>query len=68
VDVNAASTANGAQIQQYTCNGTGGQSFIVSDQGDGWYRILNANSGKAVDITSADFQPGLIRPATSRLP
>jgi chitinase len=58
VDVNAASTANGAQIQQFTCNGTGAQSFVVSDQGDGWYKILNANSGKAVDIASASTANG----------
>ena len=58
VDVNAASTANGAQIQQFTCNATAAQSFIVSDQGDGWYKILNANSGKAVDIASASTANG----------
>jgi hypothetical protein len=53
VDINAASTANSAQVQQFTCNGTGAQSFVVSDQGSGWYKILNSNSGKAIDITSA---------------
>src|SRR5262249_3892330 len=58
VDVNAASSANGAQIQQFTCNGTGAQSFIVSDQGEGWYKLLNANSGKAIDITSASTANG----------
>jgi TusA-related sulfurtransferase len=58
VDINAASTANSAQVQQFTCNGTGAQSFAVSDQGSGWYKILNANSGKAVDIASASTADG----------
>jgi chitinase len=58
VDVNAASTAGGAQVQQYTCNGTGAQSFQVVDAGSGWYKILNTNSGKAVDVTSASAADG----------
>jgi chitinase len=58
VDVNAASTASGAQVQQYACNGTGAQSFAVSDQGAGWYKILNTNSGKAIDITAASTADG----------
>ncbi len=52
IDINAASTADSAQVQQYTCNGTGAQSFAVIDEGSGWYKILNTNSGKAIDITS----------------
>jgi hypothetical protein len=56
---------------QYTCNGTGAQSFMVSDQGNGWYKILNVNSGKAIDITSAStadgaHAPGSATPAVSR--
>jgi chitinase len=58
VDINSASTANSAQVQQFTCNGTAAQSFIVSDQGSGWYKILNSNSGKAIDITSASTADG----------
>ena len=58
VDINAASTANSAQVQQFTCNGTAAQSFIVSDQGSGWYKILNGNSGKAIDIASASTTDG----------
>jgi chitinase len=58
VDINAASTANSAQVQQYTCNGTGAQSFAVIDEGSGWYKILNTNSGKAIDITAASTANG----------
>ena len=32
LDVPAASTANGVQLQQYTCNGTGAQSWKLSQQ------------------------------------
>jgi len=58
VDINTASTADGAQVQQYACNGTGAQSFVVSDQGSGWYKILNSNSGKVVDIAAASTADG----------
>ena len=58
VDVNAASTAAGANVQQYQCNGTGAQSFQVVDEGNGWYKILNTNSGKAIDVTSASTVNG----------
>jgi hypothetical protein len=58
VDIDAASTADSAQVQQYTCNGTGAQSFAVIDEGSGWYKILNINSGKAIDITAASTANG----------
>ncbi|MFL9875787.1 RICIN domain-containing protein [Paraburkholderia megapolitana] len=32
LDVPSASTANGVQLQQYTCNGTAAQSFILTQQ------------------------------------
>jgi glucosylceramidase len=32
LDVPSASTANGVQLQQYTCNGTAAQSFVLSQQ------------------------------------
>lgn len=58
VDINAAATAAGANVQQYICNGTGAQSFQVIDAGSGWYKILNTNSGKAIDVTSASTANG----------
>ena len=58
VDVAAASTADGANIQQYVCNGTGAQKFDVANMGGGYYRILNANSGKAVDVAAAALNDG----------
>ena len=32
LDVPSASTANGVQLQQYTCNGTAAQAFVLSQQ------------------------------------
>ncbi|SHG47309.1 RICIN domain-containing protein [Massilia sp. CF038] len=58
VDVAAASTADGANIQQYQCNGTGAQAFDVTNMGNDVYRILNANSGKAVDVASSAGNDG----------
>ncbi len=58
VDVAAASTADGANVQQYQCNGTGAQKFDVANMGNGAYRILNANSGKALDVAAAALNDG----------
>ncbi len=58
VDIAAASTANGAQVQQYQCNGTGAQNFAITNMGQGWYRLINTNSGKAIDIASASTADG----------
>jgi chitinase len=58
VDIAGASTANGAQVQQYQCNGTGAQTFALRNMGQGWYRLLNTHSGKAIDIDSASTADG----------
>jgi len=58
VDIAAASTSNGAQVQQYQCNGTGAQTFKVTNMGAGWYRLVNTHSGKAIDIDSASTADG----------
>ncbi|MET7403940.1 ricin-type beta-trefoil lectin domain protein, partial [Dactylosporangium sp. NPDC005572] len=52
VDVAAASTANGAAIQLYTCNGTTAQTWTVAT--DGTLRAL----GKCMDVTSAGTANG----------
>lgn len=52
VDVNAASTANGAAVQLYDCNGTTAQQWTVGS--DGTIRAL----GKCLDVTSAGTANG----------
>ena len=52
VDVAGASTANGAAIQLYTCNGTGAQRWTVG--ADGTLRAL----GKCADVTAGSTANG----------
>jgi chitinase len=58
VDVNAASTAPQAVVQQFDCNGTGAQSFQAIDEGNGWFKLLNTNSHLAVDVIGASTANG----------
>lgn len=51
VDVAAASTANGTQVQLFTCNGTNAQHWTVSD---GTLQAL----GKCMDVTAAGTANG----------
>jgi chitosanase len=46
MDVTAASTANGAKIQIYDCNGTAAQKWTVSGN-----TLVNSGSGKCLDAT-----------------
>lgn len=48
LDVTAASTANGAQLQLYDCNGTGAQQWVLQSDGS----IKNPQSGRCMDSPS----------------
>ncbi|WP_223642882.1 RICIN domain-containing protein [Corallococcus sp. EGB] len=50
IDVASSSTADGAKVQQWDCNGTNAQKFHISPTSGGFYKIINVNSGKALDI------------------
>jgi hypothetical protein len=52
IDVAAASSANGTQVQLYTCNGTGAQQWTIGD--DGTIRAL----GKCLDVAAASSVNG----------
>ena len=52
VDVTSRSTAAGAVIEQYACNGTPAQTFQVVSEGNGWYKIVNTNSQLPIDVQS----------------
>jgi hypothetical protein len=58
LDVNAAGSANGTKIQQWTCNGTGAQQFTLEDRGGGAYRLRNPSSNKCLDITGSGSANG----------
>ena len=51
MDVSGASLNDCANIQLYPANLSNAQKFRFIYSGDGFYRILNINSGKAVDIS-----------------
>ncbi len=50
IDVDSASTADGAKVQEWDCNGSNAQKFHVSPTSDGYFKIINVNSNKALDI------------------
>ena len=58
VDVSGASTANCANIQLWTRNNTAAQDFKLTYNSNGWYTIVNANSGKALDVKDGTAAKG----------
>lgn len=50
IDVASSSTADGAKVQEWDCNGTNAQKFHISPTSGGYFKIINVNSGKALDI------------------
>ncbi len=53
MDVAGGSTSNGAQIQEWTCNGTGAQKFQAVALDSTYYKLVNPQSGKCLDIYGA---------------
>jgi endoglucanase len=58
VDVVSASTANNAEIKQWTWNGGGNQRWQFVDAGSGYFRIMNVGSGKCLDVAAASTADG----------
>ena len=50
LDARASGTTDGTQIQEWSCNGTGAQSFELVDAGGGAFAIVNTNANKCVDV------------------
>ncbi len=50
IDVASSSTADGAKVQQWDCNGTNAQKFHVAPTTNGYFKIINVNSGKGLDV------------------
>lgn len=55
-DVKSGSTANGANIQLYKRNNTSAQKFSFVYE-NGYYRIINLKSGKALDVDNGNVVP-----------
>ncbi|AUX44324.1 uncharacterized protein SOCE26_057880 [Sorangium cellulosum] len=58
LDVAGASTANGASVQQWECNGTNAQVFHLASLGNGYYQISNPNARKSLDVRGVSRSPG----------
>lgn len=58
VDIYAGSEEKGANAQIYKYNNTNAQKFSFKQTGNGYYQIINACSGKALDVVGAGTTPG----------
>lgn len=58
LDIADASKDNGANLQLWKSNGTAAQTFKVTHIGNGYYQIVNTNSGKAIDVQNGDTVAG----------
>ena len=50
MDAQGGGTTDGTQIQEWTCNGTGAQSFELQSDGSGGFTIVNTQANKCVDV------------------
>ncbi len=53
VDVQGAGTENNVNVQQWNCNRTNAQKWVISHEGNGVHTITNVNSGKLLDVAWA---------------
>lgn len=59
-DVVNASTANNAQLIQYTCGTGANQRFSITDVGSGYVQIVANHSGKCLDVSGWSTADGAI--------
>ena len=57
IDVSAVSTANGANIQQWQCNGGGNQQWLAQANGN-YINLVAQHSGKCLDVTDLSTLTG----------
>jgi Glycosyl hydrolase family 46/Ricin-type beta-trefoil lectin domain-like len=60
LEIEGASAANGAKVQQSACSSAASQLFAVTQDAGGGYRIANANSGKSLDVTDVSMINGAL--------
>ena len=58
IDLNNASTQDGATVTTWTSNNGGNQKWNLSGNGDGTYRISNAANGKVLDVSGGTVSDG----------
>ena len=52
MDADGGGTANGTQIQEWWCNGSGAQAFALQNAGDGAFKLVNTHANKCVDVAA----------------
>ncbi len=52
------STADGASVVQWTDNNGANQQWRLADSGSGYVRLINRNSGKALEVQGASTADG----------
>ncbi len=58
LDVTGSSTAEGANVQQWTDNGTAAQQWVVTATTDGYYKLVNPGSNKALEVAGSGTADG----------
>jgi hypothetical protein len=58
LEVTNASTSNGAIVQIWPSNNHNCQKWTITPAGNGTYKLLNVNSGKAVDVSGGSTADG----------
>ncbi|RKD95708.1 glycoside hydrolase family 97 catalytic domain-containing protein [Halopiger aswanensis] len=58
LDVENASTSDGANVHQYGYVGSENQQWVVTDLGNGYYKLEAVHSGKALDVEGASTSDG----------
>lgn len=58
MEVNGGSTADGANVQQWTDNGGNNQKWRIDNMGSGYYKFTNINSGKVLDVAGSSTADG----------
>jgi hypothetical protein len=58
LDVSNGSASDGANVQQWTANGTAAQQWIITATTDGYYKLVNKGSNKALEVASSGTADG----------
>jgi hypothetical protein len=58
LDVAGSSTADSANVQQYTLNKSGAQQWLLEDAGNGYYYLVNKTSSKVLNVSGGSSADG----------
>ncbi|MFF7970129.1 glycoside hydrolase family 47 protein [Streptomyces sp. NPDC007905] len=65
LQVPRSSTADGTALNQWAHNGTPTQQWTLQPAGDGYQRLVNRNSGKALDLDGTDNGAAVVQRTVS---